>query len=444
MLRAKRHIAGRYAIEGGLLFFLPFFAYNLKLAIDDINKRAEECGPPLIATLKERAKPPSVPSLPNWPSVASQNTSRAKTKMDLLLKDSPLLSQSTGKRIRADLTGLRDYFSSLHIEAPAESSAIGVEAGRTGVIYVGPSESFALAQNSSIPPTTIPTPVLPLPGYRQNIMIGEKSLDERTVITLAYSSHVLGGLLKNRRLQHPSVSTLQDMMATSCLSTYFNWSFWDSKPEKEGEYWAAQLWQIRQKLGKDFTDKLLSFTFRAITDTPEENASPDFDIYFYNKLKNADSVIDNDLSKISIIADTLERSGISFRKPKAVLTFDTSVAWKGGGVLSIIINVANETDVDAKRGQLRTDFQTDPEIVMAPEGSLNDPSTTLKSARIIPFDAIPAHSKREFRFDIIPVPLHVDPMLLININYECETCVKDCYSHAKQFDLSKASKEAHI
>ena len=144
------------------------------------------------------------------------------------------------------------------------------------------------------------------------------------------------------------------------------------------------------------------------------------------------------------ITAIIEKSGLCVRKPKAVLTFDPSVAWKNGGVLSIIINVANETDVDAKRGQLRTDFQTDPQIVMAPEGSLNDPSTTLKSARIIPFDAIPAHSRREFRFEIIPIPLHVDPMLIININYVCETCVKDCYSHAKQFDLSKASKEAHI
>lgn len=61
MLKTKRHSAGRYAIEGGFLFFFPFFAYNLKLAIDDINNKADECGPPIIATLKRLTKPPLPP-----------------------------------------------------------------------------------------------------------------------------------------------------------------------------------------------------------------------------------------------------------------------------------------------------------------------------------------------------------------------------------------------
>lgn len=61
MLKTKRHSAQRYAIEGGFLFFFPFFVYNLKLAIDDINNKADKCGPPIIAALNRLTRPPLPP-----------------------------------------------------------------------------------------------------------------------------------------------------------------------------------------------------------------------------------------------------------------------------------------------------------------------------------------------------------------------------------------------
>ena len=118
VLKTKRHSAGRYAIEGAIAFFLPFFAYNFKLVIDDINRKSVESGPPIIATLKRFTKPPLPPIWALKEPAPNPPPSSPALSADLLFKDSPLFTEERQQRIKQLLGSFKAYFVKVGVYLP--------------------------------------------------------------------------------------------------------------------------------------------------------------------------------------------------------------------------------------------------------------------------------------------------------------------------------------
>jgi hypothetical protein len=89
------------------------------------------------------------------------------------------------------------------------------------------------------------------------------------------------------------------------LTQYLNHSYWNQPFAKnqqpicpdQGDGTAFYFWEIRSRFGKEFTDKLAVFTLRAVVDKPYTDSTQRYRQYFYERLKMADSVIDNENAK---------------------------------------------------------------------------------------------------------------------------------------------------
>jgi hypothetical protein len=96
---------------------------------------------------------------------------------------------------------------------------------------------------------------------------------------------------------------------------YFTWSYW-GRPEKEqtvcpyrqSMLFVSYLWQIHEKYGKNFTDRLLAYTTREMIDNPPE-PNERFPMWFLRSISNADSVVDNKAEKMPGIRNILNQCG---------------------------------------------------------------------------------------------------------------------------------------
>lgn len=72
-------------------------------------------------------------------------------------------------------------------------------------------------------------------------------------------------------------------------------------------------WKMRERFGKDFADKLAVLTLRAAVDKPYAGAHSDathpFRYHLYERLTMADSVIDNENSRMQEIDSILKSCG---------------------------------------------------------------------------------------------------------------------------------------
>jgi hypothetical protein len=113
-------------------------------------------------------------------------------------------------------------------------------------------------------------------------------------------------------------------MSSSGIEKYLNHSYWNEgfprKPtdgcSDNGFGVGCLFWEIRGRLGKDFTDRLAVFALRAMLDKPYTDTTQSFEQYFYERLKMADSVIDNEDSKMpDIDAIAKERGWLLSKQP---------------------------------------------------------------------------------------------------------------------------------
>jgi len=173
----------------------------------------------------------------------------------------------------------------LDIPTPAEIPPLGVLTGGIGVNVT----------------TTGTSP------YHDEIMVGERSLNDRTEATHGYSWYVIKQLV-NQKPSKETILSQHTNRAGWALATYYNWSFWNNAPKKQPDQWAATLWKIREKFGQKFTDQMLAYTLRSIHDSPEEGADANFNIYFFRKLRTGELAVDNEHRKLSEINEILKRA----------------------------------------------------------------------------------------------------------------------------------------
>ena len=371
-----------------------------------------------VSMLDVGALPPDQTATPDPPDWVEP-----PTDLKLLFQDSPMLTDVVRKQITRDISAFREYLLRLGIPASGEFPTIGVGTGSR-------SAQLHLLQQK--------------PTYRSDAKITEGWLTDRRVITAQYADYAIAAALEQRAEGHPTVSTLQDTIATSALSRYYNWSFWNRKPEAETGYWSIQLWEIRDTFGKEFTDKLAAFALRSMLDDPDEGADANFDVYFYRKLQIADSVIDNNAEKMGQITAIIEKLSINVTKPTAELDFAATARRRRDGSFLVDVRVNNKSDVAANDGQVRMYFAPDVRLVREPQASSKDPSTTLESARRFTLKPLAAHSSTGLQVEFRLIGDPPEGKLFVHFDYWCTECANDTYSHELKFNLNRTPTRAPL
>jgi hypothetical protein len=352
----------------------------------------------------------AIPNPPGW--------IEPKTKVSIIFRESVLLTDETKRQITTDVSAFREYFLHLGIPVSDEIPPIGVSAGPgSGQIHVQGT----------------------LPLYRSDITISHGWFVNRRAITWQYADYAIHEVLARRRAKHPTVEAMQDIIAGAAISQYFNWSYWEDKPANEGGYWSPPLWQIRSRFGKAFTDRLVAFAIRTMIDNPEEGADPNFDLYFYRKLQQGDSVIDNDAMRMGEMTEIIKRAGIDVAITRAYLGFSADALRRNDGSFALRIFASSKNSVPASRGKFRVYTAPDVDLTAEPKGALSDTSSTLRSSRWIPFETISAGSRYESTLEFRPISdtFFASKFFVVHFDYQCESCGIDTYSHDLKFELNQ-------
>jgi hypothetical protein len=233
-------------------------------------------------------------------SPAGGNGNQGARQIELLFKDSPLFTESRKARITKDASRVNKYLESLGIAVPIAIPAIGIDTGAADPSAHGYSTSFDK------------------PRYYYNEFTFEpKTLDNDEEITQAFVSYDVTLLLNKPEppaLPNPDVAPIASAsagtdsveqkgmqykwMASLTISGYLNQSLWGKGPMKEKVPGCPEaFWKLRTRYGQPFTDKLAIFMLRALVDEPYRDNTQHFGDYFYERLKMADSVIDNENAK---------------------------------------------------------------------------------------------------------------------------------------------------
>ncbi len=210
---------------------------------------------------------------------------------NLEFKESSELSFWRQQIIRYDLGGFRAYLTSLGIAVPSDLPPFSI----SGQGIVG----------THTPPE--------MPIYRGDLTIGKQQLGDRTAPTMVYGSFVIEKLFEHSQIArggpswfHHFLFGTQIEMATNL---YFNWSYWGKRSPAIPNPETGILWEVRQQLGQEYTDKLIASLLLVTADTPDEGIATvgeNFSVEFKRKLAIADSLVESDKANWPVIQKLAE------------------------------------------------------------------------------------------------------------------------------------------
>jgi hypothetical protein len=240
----------------------------------------------------------------------------------LMFKDAALLTPERQKRITEAVNGAARYLKGLGplgIPIPDDIPPVGVDTKNPK----GEGWSFNSQSDNKY--------------YYNQFTLQQGALDKQIKITEAFLSFAVGRFIyKPPPAMPPNVGQMTSQqfweathtpdamdqsyrwMTSMVLVQYLNHSYWDrpfAENEKpvcpdQGNGMSYYFWQIREHFGKEFADRLAVVTLRASVDKPYTGAHADaahpYRYYFYERLTLADSVIDNENSKMPEIDSILK------------------------------------------------------------------------------------------------------------------------------------------
>jgi hypothetical protein len=220
-------------------------------------------------------------------------------KLILTFKGSSFVTAAIERRLDRDFNGMRNYFEALGIKTNADVPPITIVKGSAG----GYDEAGGL------------------PQYRKSIRIGSDNLSSVEDCTGAYADYAVDQLFNaSPRLtrimegqppdQEHILKLIEQVYVARELSTYFNHSFWGEIDDKKQVIRKSVLWEIHEKLGADFTDRLAAAVLNTTVDTPDEGSDPNFLIYFSRKIKIGYSIVESGQEKWSTIVEILKENGL--------------------------------------------------------------------------------------------------------------------------------------
>lgn len=208
--------------------------------------------------------------------------SQADVKLEF--RDSILFTPEVKELIQKQFGDVKTYLTSLNIATPnLPRIGIGQDQG------------------------TLTTTALGKPLYQSSILIGKNDLNNPFELTNAYISYVVQQALPlyTKRDGFPPLSQNTRLWISGMtISSYFNRSFWNKKEENRFYPGSEAIWDIRAKLGKEFTDHLIADVFRLMVDDPDEGAqqltsdagsslmSKHCELYLFRKLETADALVE--------------------------------------------------------------------------------------------------------------------------------------------------------
>ncbi len=190
------------------------------------------------------------------------------------------------------MTSFKKYLADLGITLPEETPPIG---------STKKAEEMAISNIGSL-------------SFMGVLLIGENHLDDSVIVVKAYSKWALTNLvLSQPKRDDKGMNDLNTALKTAdVLSAYYTSSFFDEKPHGWG--WPFALMEVRGKFGKDFTDRMVAYSFRTILNNLSESDNQDFDAYFLRYLAVGDFVMDPGRAKWPEISEILNRNGHLMRK----------------------------------------------------------------------------------------------------------------------------------
>lgn len=247
-------------------------------------------------------------------------TPKVPVAVPLMFKDSPLFTSERRRQISDDVNASAAYLRELGLPIPGDLPPIGVDT------KTPKAEGWSFNSRSGDK------------YYYDQFTLQQGALEKRHKITEAFLSFVVGRFLyapsppvpPNLGQMTPrqfwewnhtpeAMNRSYKTMGGVMLTQYLNHSYWNQDFEKnerpvcpdEGNGVAYYFWQMRERFGKEFTDKLAIYTLRALVDKPyteiDATVTRPFRKYFYERLKLADSVIDNEASRMPGIDEILSK-----------------------------------------------------------------------------------------------------------------------------------------
>lgn len=216
--------------------------------------------------------------------------------LKLLFKDSPLLTPKVQDHVTKLFSWYAFYLNGLDIAVPADTPAIGTTQAKQGGSSVYPAHK---------------------PRFYGDLMISKGALGNDSDAIGIYSAYVFSDIWS----AHWSLSmdTMAYLRIQVSESEYFQWSFLGVK-NGIGSPWANVFWKIRSGSGQKFTDRLVAFTMRTAFDTPPswehftgvvhpgDPEDAKVNAYIYQRLQDADHIIDNDYGKLPMITEIVKES----------------------------------------------------------------------------------------------------------------------------------------
>jgi hypothetical protein len=314
------------ALTLGLLMLLilgsvRLFRYHrnhlaVALRDDDHPGRETQSSGNQAATLSQG---PSMPFAATTVPPAAATGIQGDRQIEVIFKDSPLFTKERRSTISGDINRLATYLGALGLPIPTDIPPIGVDT--TNPKAVG--WSFNGQRNNKY--------------YYNSFTIQQGALDDRHKTTEAFANFVVGRFIYtppvpfempdsgNQTPQqfYDATHTPEQMdrsyrwAASVPLTQYLNHSFWNQPFAKnqqpvcpdQGDGTAFYFWKMRSHFGKQFTDKLAVFTLRAVVDKPYTDSTQPYRQYFYERLRMADSVIDNESVRLSAIEAIYKECG---------------------------------------------------------------------------------------------------------------------------------------
>jgi hypothetical protein len=211
---------------------------------------------------------------------ASSHPRGAPVEVLLIFKDSPLFTPERKRRITAEINGFYLYLKGIGF--PVE----------TGIPPLGVSPYDVQMMGGTFPGSI----------YDQQIYFPKNSLDDSDAIRRVYASyvfrtlfHTMGGVTVPSIADETTATLFEEYYASSLVGRNLDKGDW------KGHKWIEALWDIRQKKGKDFTDRVMYYTYQTWKPIPG-----DFDNTFLTRFLAGVWVIDN--------------NGDSFKDVQSILT----------------------------------------------------------------------------------------------------------------------------
>ncbi len=204
-------------------------------------------------------------------------------------KASPLLTGSKQKEITSDLKKFQDFLKSSGLEIPKTIPPIGVNTHGIGT---------ASRQGNN-------------PAYLDLLTIPTSAIEDRSVITGAYCWYAMESLIPT---SFPTAGNDSAIKGTAKLyiSEYLNWSFW-GKPQSGFHFAGTQaLWEMRGQFSPHSSfDRVIGFTVRLFNESPNRNWKQSDNVFFFRRLLEGDSVVDNESLKVAKLAAIWRKHGLA-------------------------------------------------------------------------------------------------------------------------------------